>query len=115
MSTTHLRSLFQSCDVVLENIQDGRIMVLANEKGCAAIERVYPEVPFDWLRKGLDSLSSSWRWICVIPPRVSRTNPPDMVSLSSVLLRADCRVVITEGESYKFLHDEADIEQMRPR
>jgi len=90
-------------------------MVLANEDSCTAIERLYPNVPFDWLRIGLDNLPSGWRWICVIPSRVSKLNPPDIVGLSVALLYAGCRVVITEGESYKFLHDETDIQQIHPR
>ncbi len=107
--TTHPRSLFHTCDAVLENVSDGRIIILAKENGRAAIERAYPDVPFDWIREGVDSLPGSWRWICVIPSKVSKLNPPDIVSFSAALLRAGCHIVIAKGESYKFLHSEADM------
>jgi hypothetical protein len=109
MTARHFRPLFHSCDAVLENISGGRILILANEAACAAIERAFPDVPFDWIREGVDQLPRPWRWICVIPSKVSKLNPPDIAVFSTALLRARCRVVIAKTESYKFLHSEADI------
>ncbi len=113
--TTSLRPLFHSCDVVLENVSGGRITILANKNGRAAIELFYPDVPFDWTRQGIEDLPISWRWLCVVPPILSKLNPPDIADLALVFLQARCRVVVPNTNSYQFLHSETDVQKLRPQ
>jgi hypothetical protein len=113
MSIKHLRPIFKSCDVILQNLSDGRIMILSNELGCGEVQKLFPEIPFDWRREGLDSLPRDWSWIALVPQRVSEAHPPDLFEISLWLLRARTRVVVAEPDSYKFLHTEADIQSFR--
>jgi hypothetical protein len=110
MSIKHLRPIFKSCDVILQNLSDGRIMILSSELGCGEVQKLFPETPFDWKREGLDSLPCEWSWIALVPQRVSQSHPPDLFEISLGLLRAKIRVVAAGPDSYKFLHTEADVQ-----
>jgi hypothetical protein len=103
------------CDIALKDKLDGSILVLANKEGQDNIESLVPDYPFDWIRDGIDDPPNEWRYATFRPSEVSNLDPPDVIGFSTALLRNGCHLVIKQGNTYKALTNEADIQKLRPQ
>jgi hypothetical protein len=94
-------TLYDHCDVAMEEYPDRRITVLANEIGRASIQELIPETPIDW-RRFLEG-PIGWRSVGLRPSGPWLTYDAKRIGME--ITRSGSRVLIKTGGEYEILSD----------
>jgi hypothetical protein len=90
-------TLYDRCDVALEEYPDRRITVLANENGRASIQELIPETPIDWRRPS--ESPPGWRSVGLLPSGPWLTYDAKRIGME--ITRSGARVLIKTGDNYE--------------
>jgi len=108
---TDYKYLIDVSDIGLEAAPSGDIVVYANQKGRGVIADLIPDFPIEWI--SFADLQPGWKTAVVRPANIASIEPKNIIGLCIALLEADCRIVVKDGQDYKRLETEQDIQQIR--